>query len=290
MTASTTERPRISVVVPTRDRREQVRRLLDSLTQPDGGAEVEIVVNDDVRSADSLEPLIADYRRRGMNVTLLRDNPGRAAGRVRGTARSSGSVLLHLDSDMTVQPGLLAECADLLADPRYDALVIPEISVGTGFWARCKVLEKRCHDGDTEVESLRCLHRALYDSVGGHDEELVWAEDKDLDLRVRATGARIATTGRALLHHEGEIGLRSTMRTKAHYARTAGRFAAKHPEAFAAQARPGRLFGLALRGWRLSRDPVLVTGMVVLKGCEYLAVGSVLAVQGLRTVGGRRRG
>ncbi|MFC1419127.1 glycosyltransferase family 2 protein [Streptacidiphilus cavernicola] len=282
--------PRISVVVPTRDRRDQVRRLLDSLTAGPDRAGVEIVVNDDVRSAEPLEPLIEDYRRQGVTVTLLHDNPTRAAGRRRGTARAGGGIVLHLDSDMTAQPGLLEECGALLADPRYDALVIPEISVGEGFWARCKVLEKRCQDGDPLLQSLRCLRRSLYDQVGGHDEALVWAEDKDLDLRVRATGARVAGTTRALLHHEGDITLRGTMRTKAHYAHTAGLFAAKHPAAFAAQASPGRLLGLARQGWRLSRDPVLVAGLVLLKSCEYLAAGSVLLAQRLRTAGRGRRG
>lgn len=236
-----------------------------------------MLINDDPRSEDRLTPVVAQFRRRGLDVRMVRENRSVPAARHRGTELTSGAVLLHLDSDMCAPPGLLAQCRHLIEERGLDALVIPEVSVGQGFWARCKVLEKRCHDGDASVESLRCLRRDLYDRVGGYDPTLHWAEDKDLDLRVRATGARLGTTGLALTHDEGAITLGGTMRKKAGYAATARRYAAKHPAAFAGQANPFRLVRLAVRGWRLSRDPVLVAGLMLLKGCEFLAAGLVLA-------------
>ncbi|MFC1437425.1 glycosyltransferase family A protein [Streptacidiphilus sp. N1-10] len=276
--------PLISVVVPTRDSPEQVDRLLTSLAAQDC-AGVEVLVNDDRRSRRPLDEVVDRHRRQGLDVRLIRDNPTRAAGRRRGTAHTSAPLVLHLDSDMTAEPGLLRECRQLIEHQGYDALVIPEVSVGEGFWARCKVLEKRCHDGDARVESLRCLRRDLYQRIGGHDEELVWAEDRDLDLRARAARARVGLCTQVLLHHEGTITLRDTMRKKAHYARTADRFAAKHPQDFAAQASPRRLLTLGRRGWRESRNPVLVAGLVFLKACEYAAAGStLLALRISRTV------
>ncbi|MFB7946234.1 glycosyltransferase [Kitasatospora phosalacinea] len=266
--------PRIAVVVPTRDSVPQVGRLLDSLVQQREG--LEVLVNEDERTSRPLAPALPAFHARGLDVRLARDNPSRAAGRRRGVRLTSAAVVLHLDSDMTAGPGLLAECRRLIEDEGYDALVIPEVSVGEGFWSRCKVLEKRCWDGDLSVESLRCLRRELYDRVGGHDEELVWSEDKDLDLRVRATGARIATTRSVLVHDEGRTTLRAAMRKKAHYAATAGRYAARHPRHFAAQAGPWRLPVLAARAWRLSRDPLLTVGLLLLKTCEFAAAGAAL--------------
>ncbi|BAJ32750.1 MULTISPECIES: glycosyltransferase [Kitasatospora] len=271
--------PRIAVVVPTRDSAPQIDRLLDSLVQQRDG--LEVLVNEDTRTSQPLAPALPAFHARGLDVRLARDNPSRAAGRRRGVRRTSAAVVLHLDSDMTAGPGLLAECRRLIEDEGYDALVIPEVSVGEGFWARCKVLEKRCWDGDRAVESLRCLRRELYDRVGGHDEELVWSEDKDLDLRVRATGARIATTRSVLIHDEGRTTLRAAMRKKAHYAATAGRYAARHPRHFAAQAGPWRLPVLAARAWRLSRDPLLTAGLLLLKTCEFAAAGTALLASAL---------
>ncbi|MGW4809774.1 glycosyltransferase [Kitasatospora sp. NPDC004272] len=280
--------PRIAVVVPTRDSAPQVGRLLDSLVQQREG--LEVLVNEDERTSGPLAPALPAFHARGLDVRLARDNPSRAAGRRRGVRLTSAAVVLHLDSDMTAGPGLLAECRRLIEDEGYDALVIPEVSVGEGFWARCKVLEKRCWDGDSAVESLRCLRRELYDRVGGHDEGLVWSEDKDLDLRVRATGARITTTRSVLIHDEGRTTLRAAMRKKAHYAATAGRYAARHPRHFAAQAGPWRLPVLAARAWRLSRDPVLTAGLLLLKTCEFAAAGTALlaaVLSGPRRGGGR---
>ncbi|WP_368662751.1 glycosyltransferase family 2 protein [Kitasatospora sp. NA04385] len=279
-------RPRIAVVVPTRDSVPQLGRLLDSLVQQREG--LEVLVNEDERTSRPLAPALPAFHARGLDVRLARDNPSRAAGRRRGVRLTSAAVVLHLDSDMTAGPGLLDECRRLIEDEGYDALVIPEVSVGEGFWSRCKVLEKRCWDGDGAVESLRCLRRELYDRVGGHDEELVWSEDKDLDLRVRATGARIATTRSVLVHDEGRTTLRAAMRKKAHYAATAGRYAARHPRHFAAQAGPWRLPVLAARAWRLSRDPLLTAGLLLLKSCEFAAAGTALLVSALP--GGRRGG
>ncbi|WP_195911007.1 glycosyltransferase [Streptomyces kaniharaensis] len=254
-------------------------RLLDSLVSQDCPG-VEVLVNEDVRSRDSVRRVALAFQERGLDVRVLRDNPSRAAGRRRAAAQASGAVVLHLDSDMTASPGLLAECRHLIDSQEFDALVIPEVSVGEGFWGRCKVLEKRCYTGDQKVEALRCLRRELYDRIGGHDEALVWAEDRDLDLRVRATGARVGTTTGVLVHDEGRTTLRGTMRKKARYARTARSYAAKHPRDFAAQASPARLVGLAVRGWRISRDPLLVGGMLLLKSCEFAAVATALLVSG----------
>ncbi|MEU8528206.1 MULTISPECIES: glycosyltransferase [Streptomyces] len=241
---------------------------------------VEVVLNDDASSSDDLEGTAAAFRGQGLDVRVIHDNPTMPAGRRRGAALARGRLVLHLDTDMTAPPGLLSECRDMIDRQGYDALVIPEVSVGEGFWARCKVLEKSCHDGDPRVEGVRCMPRELYERVGGHDENFVWGEDKDLDLRVRAAGARIGVTGHALEHREGRTRLGTTMRKKAFYAATAHRYAMKQPRQFAIQASPLRLVRLGLRGWRISRDPRLVGGLLLLKSCEYLAVG--LSLLGLR--------
>lgn len=263
-----TRPPTLSVIVPAYNSAALLREFLASF-QASGFRDFEIVVNDDVRSSDDTERVVDGFRAAGLTVRYLRENRSMAQGRRRGAAEAAGDILLHLDTDMTVTPGLLGECADLLTD-RYDALVVPEESFGTTFWARCKWLEKKCYDGVEQIESLRCLRRDIYEKLGGHDERMVFSEDKDLDLRVRAAGYRVGRTREFLFHNEGGLRLSTTLRKKLGYVGTAGLFAQEHPEAFRWQINILHRFALYLRNIRYLRThPLLYTGMWVMKISEF---------------------
>ncbi|MEV4279441.1 glycosyltransferase family 2 protein [Actinoplanes xinjiangensis] len=272
-----TRPPTLSVIVPAYNSATLLREFLDSFRASDFG-DFEIVVNDDVRSTDETAEIVAEFRAGGLAVRYLRENRSMAQGRRRGAAEASGDILLHLDTDMTVTPGLLGECADLLAE-RYDALVIPEESFGTTFWARCKWLEKKCYDGVEQIESLRCLRRDVYEKLGGHDERMIFSEDKDLDLRVRAAGYRVGRTRGFLFHNEGRLRLSRTLRKKLGYVGTADLFAQEHPEAFRWQINILHRFALYLRNIRYLRThPLLYVGMWFMKISEFGfgAVGHLL--------------
>ncbi|MFI1991583.1 glycosyltransferase family 2 protein [Actinoplanes sp. NPDC020271] len=267
-----TRTPALSVIVPVFDSAALLREFLTSFLTSTY-RDFEIIVNDDVRSADETPQVVADFRDRGLDVRYLKANRSMAQGRRRGAAEAAGAVLLHLDTDMIVTPGLLGECADLAGS--YDALVIPEESFGTTFWARCKWLEKKCYDGVAQIESLRCLRRDVYDSLGGHDERMVFSEDKDLDLRVRAAGYRVGRTRNFLYHNEGDLRLSRTLRKKLGYAATADIFASEHPEAFRWQANVLHRFAIYLRNVRYLRThPLLYGGMWLMKLSEF-AFGAI---------------
>jgi glycosyltransferase involved in cell wall biosynthesis len=260
--------PTLSVVVPAYNSAPLLREFLASFTGSTG-TDFEIIVNDDPRSTDDTPEVVESFARDGLRVRYLRENTSMAQGRKRGAAEARGGVLLHLDSDMTVTPGLLDECVSLLAGT-YDALVLPEESFGTTFWARCKWLEKKCYDGVDQIESLRCLRRPVYEAVGGHDTRMVFSEDKDLDLRVRAAGYRVGRTRNFVYHNEGDLRLSRTVRKKLGYSQTADLFASRHPEAFRWQTNIFHRFGLYLRnGHYLLTHPLLYGGLWVMKVCEF---------------------
>ncbi|MEU8662753.1 glycosyltransferase family 2 protein [Actinoplanes philippinensis] len=272
-----TRPPTLSVIVPAYNSAALLREFLGSFLASDF-RDFEIVVNDDVRSSDDTPQVVEEHRARGLAVRYLRENRSMAQGRRRGAAEATGDILLHLDTDMTVTPGLLGECAELLAE-RYDALVIPEESFGTTFWARCKWLEKKCYDGVEQIESLRCLRRDVYEKLGGHDERMIFSEDKDLDLRVRAAGCRVGRTRGFLFHNEGPLRLSKTLRKKLGYVGTADVFAQEHPEAFRWQINILHRFALYLRNIRYLRThPLLYLGMWLMKISEFGfgALGHVL--------------
>jgi glycosyltransferase involved in cell wall biosynthesis len=268
--------PVVSVIVPAYNSAPLLRDFLGACHASEY-RDFEVIVNDDVRSTDGTRTLVEEFRAGGLQVTYLRENRSMAQGRKRGAAEARGSILLHLDSDMTVTPGLLGECAELLSGD-YDALVVPEESIGTTFWARCKWLEKKIYDGVEQIESLRCVRRDVYDKLGGHDERMVFSEDKDFDLRVRKAGYHVGRTRNFLYHNEGELRLRKTMRKKLGYSGTADLFAGEHPEAYRWQTNILHRFGLYLRNYRYAfSHPLLYGGLWVMKAGEfgYGAVGQV---------------
>jgi arabinofuranan 3-O-arabinosyltransferase len=263
-----TSHPVVSVIVPAYNSAPLLRDFLGACRASEY-RDFEVIINDDLRSTDGTRELIDGFRGGGLDVTYLRENRSMAQGRKRGAAEARGSVLLHLDSDMTVTPGLIGECADLLAG-EYDALVIPEEAFGTTFWARCKWLEKKIYDGVEQIESLRCVRRDVYDKLGGHDERMVFSEDKDFDLRVRDAGYAVGRTRNFLYHNEGDLRLRKTMHKKLGYSGTADLFAGAHPEAFRWQTNILNRFGLYLRNYRYAfSHPMLYGGLWLMKVGEF---------------------
>ncbi len=260
--------PLVSVIVPTRNSASHIRELLASLTTC-GYAPLEVLINDDVSSRDDTGQIVASFASHPIPIRYLRLNISMAQGRASAARVAKGEILLHLDSDMRVTPGLIGECVELIRSG-YDALVVPEKSFGLGFWANCKALEKELYQGVEEIESVRCITRELYETVGGHDEILVFSEDKDLDLRVRARGARIGRTKNVLQHNEGHANLRDILRKRQTYSGTSDLFANKHPEHYRWQANPLHRYAIFLRGFpRGIRRPHHYAGLLFLKSVEY---------------------
>jgi arabinofuranan 3-O-arabinosyltransferase len=193
-----------------------------------------------------------------------------AQGRKRGVDFSSGEILLHFDSDMKITPDLLSECVELIHNG-VDAIVIPEESFGTTFWAKCKWLEKKCYDGNIYIESLRCLKKEIYLKLGGHNEKMVFSEDKDFDIRVRQAGYKIGRTKNFLWHNEGDLKLLKTLTKKLGYSKTANIFAEVHPKEFRWQSNPLNRYIIFLKNIKyLFKHPLLYIGMIYMKTLEYI--------------------
>jgi hypothetical protein len=164
----------------------------------------------------------------------------------------------------------------MTADATLKGIIIPERSVGEGFWARCKALERSCYVGDDSIEAARFFDRAAFDAVGGYDETLTAAEDWDLSQRV----AQIGSLGRInayITHLEGRLTLQETMRSKFYYGRTLDRYVRKQPGKAVRQLQLVRPAFVRHWPWLLAH-PVLTAGMVVMKTCEFSAGGAGLAL------------
>jgi glycosyltransferase involved in cell wall biosynthesis len=252
----------VSVVVPTRNSERTIEACLSSV-RAQTYRPIELIVVDN-NSADATAAIASR-----LSDSVLTAGPERCAQRNVGARVARGSHLLFVDSDMVLEPQVVLECVEL-ADAGADAVVIPERSFGEGFWARCKMLERSCYVGDEAIEAARFFSRALFETVGGYDEDLTAAEDWDLHERVRRGARRIART-RAFIHHdEGHLRLGQLLAKKFRYGTTIDAYLAKHPGLARRQLRLFRpAFGR--HGRRLVRQPVVAAGMVVMKTAEVAA-------------------
>jgi len=182
---------------------------------------------------------------------------------------AKGEFILSIDSDMELTPNVVAECVAKV-ESGFDAVIIPEFSVGEGFWAKCRVLEKECYIGDELIEASRLFKREAFEEVNGYDPELEAGEDWDLNQRIRKAGYRIGRINALIKHHEGGLSLWKTIRKKCQYGKTLEKYKRKHPNEAKQQLRFIR--PAFVKNWRkLVRDPIHAFGMLFMKTCEFAA-------------------
>src|SRR5579862_952434 len=99
----------ISVVIPTFNNCDVLRRTIEALTrQTLPPSAYEIVVADD-GSTDGTRAMVAEARRGPVAIQyVVQANGGRSAARNRGARAARGRVLLFIDADIWSAPALLA--------------------------------------------------------------------------------------------------------------------------------------------------------------------------------------
>ena len=152
---------RVSLIIPTRNSARTLAACLESCRNQTY-SEVEVIVVDN--SSDDGTVDIA----RELADLVFDQKPERSAQRNRGAEESSGAVVVFIDSDMVLEPTVVADFMKVFEQrPEVGAVIIPERSFGDGFFASCRVLEKSLYVGDADVEGTPCLPARGLRGVGG---------------------------------------------------------------------------------------------------------------------------
>jgi hypothetical protein len=159
---------------------------------------------------------------------------------------------------MVLEPDVLSSAVDAALTTRADAVFVPERSIGTGFWAACRILERRCYEGEPMIEAPRLVRRSFFVSHGGFVPQVSGQEDAELRMRLRRAGAVMVRSTATIEHDEGHVTLRGVIRKRVYYGASIPAYAAVQPLA---------------RNWRLlASDPVHgvgVLGLRVVEGGAY---------------------
>lgn len=258
--------PLVSVVVPTRNVERTLRACLESVRAQDHPA-VELIVVDN-SSTDATMAIAAELA----DVAVV-GGPERSAQRNRGLALSGGDWVFWIDSDMVLRPDVVRLALATGERAGADAVAVPEISIGPGFWTACRALERTCYQDDADLANPRLIRRELLEGMGGFDPAMAGPEDTDLRLRLHAQRAAVALAGDALIEHdEGRLTLRSILAKRVYYGRSLPAFAAKNPGALRDQG-AGTVRALLRHRRRLAASPALTAGVLAMRVLEAAAYG-----------------
>lgn len=194
---------KLSIVVPTRNRRDLLRRTLPTLLHQDlPSDEYEVVLVSDGSNDGTVDYLATIVAPVALRV-LDRPRGGLARARNAGIAAARGDVILLMDDDMLCRPTLAREhlAAHVGGASRVacgPTLTAPESRPGLATeYARAwydAYATRLTHEGharseyDVWVTSNCSAPRALLLAHGGYDEQFLYSEDAELAIRLWRAG------------------------------------------------------------------------------------------------------
>ena len=196
-----TEPLRFSIVIPTYNRKDTLRRCLAAATSQDY-PDYEVIVVDDA-STDGTDEMV---RREFPQVRYIRQEPNRgpAAARNRGIEAATGEVIAFTDDDCVPPPGWLSQLADGLSQHHQAAAVggIQEAPASllqnnrfaqyehfvTHWVYRVGIHPVQGRPAPCGTNNL-AVSRDLLHRLGGFDEHFLVAAGEDADLLYRIAQA-----------------------------------------------------------------------------------------------------
>src|SRR2546425_10710928 len=267
----------ISIVIPTYNSARTLGSCLRSVSNQRRSPKEVLVI--DRFSKDGSQKIAQSY-----GAEVIEIDANRSVARNLGLEHSSTDGVVFIDSDMILPPTLVDDCETGLKS--HDALIIPESSSGVGFWARCKALERRTHQGNDLLEAARCFRKEAFIGIGGYDSTLEAGEDWDIQHRANLSDLSIGRTRSVIVHDEGNATLPGLLKKKYNYGKTGKRYLKLNPYVGFRQIHPYRR--VVIPGLRIMQShPLEGFGVVLLKTMEFAVAGVGLAKASLER--GNRR-
>lgn len=201
--------PNATVLLTTRNRREELRRTLHSVGAQ-RGAVLETLVLDDGSTDGTAEMVSAEFP--AARLERREDSRGLIVRRNEGARLAGAPIVFSVDDDAEFSgPDTVARTLAEFGDPRIGAVAIPFANVQQG-----PRVFQRAPDGgdanvpfvtDTFIGTAHALRRDVFLSLGGYREHFIHqGEESDFCLRLLGAGY-VVRLGRAepIWHHESPL-------------------------------------------------------------------------------------
>lgn len=217
----------LSIVIPTHDRPDLVRRAVASALRA-GPADCEVLVVDDA-SAPPADRALADLVATEARLRVLRNDGARGAAGARnfGVSRAAGEVILFLDDDDETLPGYPARVLQAAAAPTgagfgFSAVIgrsggtdrLERRSYPTGFLPPGAPLRHRI----AATSAGFWISRALFLAQGGFAPDQIVDEDTSLCCTLAAAGVPVwhdAEPGVIVYRDHSPVGTGASQLTRA---------------------------------------------------------------------------
>lgn len=257
----------VSVIISTYNEEKNIKRCIGSL-KSQSYKNIEVIVVDSQKTTDSTSTIS-----KSMGAKVFIYGNERSMQRNFGVSKARGKYILIIDADMVLEDKVVESCVRVIeSDEEIKGLIVPEISIGEGYWANCKSLEKNCYIGDPSVEAARFFERKSFIKSGGYNEKMVSGEDWDLSKRVSNQG-RISRIYSYIYHHEGSLSLIKDLKKKLYYSKMSDEYISKNissvKDILNFILRPAYLRNID----KLLKDPLHAIGLIIMKNLEFLVGG-----------------
>jgi glycosyltransferase involved in cell wall biosynthesis len=259
----------VSVIIPTKNSGNTIGKCLSSLkNQSYKNIEIFVV---DCFSSDATATIVSQFE--DVNFSVI--DAERTKAKNFGISKSHGEFLLFLDSDMMLQPQVIHNCIRVcLEDSCIAGVIIPEHSIGDGFWVRVRDYERSMYTG-TKIESARFFRKKFVTQVGGFDEDIVAYEEATLPFKIEGIGMNVnARITSYIFHIEEGFKIGAWLQKKRYHAETAQEYSKRYRELASLQLSVYYRLKIILGNgnWKyLIKHPVLSVGLFILKLLEFIA-------------------
>jgi GT2 family glycosyltransferase len=282
----------VSVIIPTRDRPEALRRSLCHLAAQEDCGALEVIIVD-----DSTSPFHAN----GLDSTVLRvermstGGIGPAAARNVGARSARGRLLLFLDDDLMPLPGLVSahrcrhdeQTGRVIIGyskprPAQETLVAQAMRLWWEEYFARKSRSLRMTFADVLTGNMS-IARDVFERLGGFDEAMGALRREDWEWGVRVLGANVEVVyaPEAIAYHEYRATTRGGLASAFREGAGDARLVEKHPHVASYLREPFRLKSVI-------RHPASGLGALALRRGEVRAA-LIPVLNGLEAAKARRR-
>jgi glycosyltransferase involved in cell wall biosynthesis len=194
--------PIVSVIIPAKNEEKFIGQCIDSILNIDFPREKFEVILVDNGSTDSTLSIA-----RSRDVVILEKHEGTISGlRNLGALRSSGSVLVFIDADCTVERDWLKRAEFYFEQETIVCFGSAPTIPANATWVQQTWLIVREKSNEIEevswLESMNMfVRKEIFIQIGGFNEKLITCEDVDISYRLAQKGKILSDKGIRAVHH-----------------------------------------------------------------------------------------